>query len=75
VTRRPDDLITSEGVDEGSADSTAEAPRPEGDVLGPPPHGRPTREQDPAGPEDLESPDIRAAEQWQTGQQLAEGEG
>jgi hypothetical protein len=80
VTETPDDraapdLITSEGVDEGSADSTVEGRRTPGDVGGPPTRGRPGREEDPAGPQDLQTPDIAEAERRQPGQELAEGEG
>lgn len=71
-------LVAAEGVDEGSAAATDEAPHPPtGDgVLGAAAQGAPDSEQDPAAPVDMESPTSRAArDEAGTGQQLAEGEG
>ncbi len=68
-------LVPSEGVDEGSAAGATEsaAGHDAAGVLGPPPHGRPARESDPAPGEDLETAESREAPR--TGQQLEEGEG
>ena len=70
-------LVAGEGVDEGSADSTAEQQAPAGgDVLGEPPHGAPETEESVAEPVDAESGQSRGArDEAGTGQQLAEGEG
>lgn len=68
-------LVPSEGVDEGSAASTAEssAGHEGAGVLGPAPKGSPERETDPAPGEILETAEsVRAP---RTGQQLAAGEG
>ena len=62
------DLTTDEGVDEGSAASTAEAQGPERDATGQPPRGRPRGEADPAPPDGTTSTDAR-------GQALEVGEG
>lgn len=68
-------LVPSEGVDEGSAASTAEssADHDERGVLGPAPRGRPERETDPAPSADLETAESDQAPR--TGQQLSGGEG
>lgn len=80
-----DDLVTSEGVDEASADSTAEAPGHQKDGAGlvegdgeAKVEGRvgpgPAKPPDP--PLDMESTESREAKaDHGTGQQLAEGEG
>jgi hypothetical protein len=77
-----EDLLATEGVDEGSAKSTAEgAPSTQGlsqlqNALDEPRSSRPTGESDPAPPEDMESAQSRAARQERgTGQQLQAGEG
>ena len=76
----PDDnlLTTDEGVDEGSAASTAEgpqsgsAPRDAGTPDGPGPQSEST----PAPPVDMEGSESRAVrDAAATGQQLAAGEG
>ncbi len=68
-------LVPSEGVDEGSAASTAEssAGHDASGVVGPPPHGSPERESDPAPGATLETAESLKAPR--TGQQLAAGEG
>lgn len=70
------DLVTSEGVDEGSAASTAEdadSGSPSG-LLGPPPAH--TSGETSAAPDDMESEESRAArDAVGTGQQLQAGEG
>ena len=74
----PNSLATAEGVDEGSAASTAESPAPEDrdGVLGEPPHGAPADDAQAAGPADMETSESRKArEELGPGQQLAEGEG
>ena len=75
----PDSLVPEEGVDEGSAASTAESagPPPEGDgLLGEPPRGAPAAETQAAGPVDMESRQSRAErEAHGPGQQLEQGEG
>jgi hypothetical protein len=74
----PDDLVTTEGVDEGSAASAAEGAdrRPPADQIGAQPSPGPAGESDAAPPQDLESDASRAArDQSGTGQQLAVGEG
>ena len=79
MTSPDEDLLTTtEGVDEGSAASTAEgpqsgsAPRDAGTVDGP----GPTSESTPAPPVDMEGADSRAArDAVGTGQQLEAGEG
>ena len=64
------DLVTDEGVDEGSAAMTAEAAGlGHGDVDGP--HATPHPDHD-AGPVPVETPESRQATQ---GQQLEVGEG
>ena len=77
----PDDdlLVAPEGVDEGSADSTAEGPEDGGDpagVLGAAPAGGPDDEDTPRPPDDMESEESRAArDAVGTGQQVQAGEG
>lgn len=68
-------LVTSEGVDEGSAASTAEGPGDGGSpVAGSPVAADP--ESRPAPPDDTESAGSRAARAERgTGQQLEVGEG
>ena len=70
MSEREKDLVTSEGVDEGSADSTAEgAGLGHADADGPHPTEHPDHD---AGPVPVETPDsVRAHD----GQQLAAGEG
>lgn len=74
------DLVTSEGVDEGSAAGTTEglddrAAAGDG-VLGEPPRGAPVDAVEQAAPDDMESEQSRAARDAAgTGQQLQEGEG
>lgn len=68
----PDDLVTSEGVDEGSAASSSDGdagPDPDADLVGEPPHGAPLNGADasPPLPPNDEEPGP--------GQQLASGEG
>jgi hypothetical protein len=71
-----DDLVTDEGVDEGSAASTAEdAGSGASGTSGSPTRGGPATEQDPAGPLDVETGDVTAARRVAPGQELAEGEG
>ena len=71
-----DDLVTSEGVDEGSAASTVEgADSGAAATLGDPPAG-PASESDPAPPVDIESGESQAArDAIGTGQQVQVGEG
>lgn len=73
-------LVAEEGVDQGSADSTAEAASEQvadsSDLLGEPPRGAPVDEAQAAGPDDMETPESRAARDDRgPGQQLTEGEG
>lgn len=72
-------LVTSEGVDEGSAAGSVEGLEErtgDGDVLGEAPHGAPEDETQAAGPVDMESEESRTARDEQgSGQQLAAGEG
>jgi hypothetical protein len=78
MTSPHEDLTTTEGVDEGSADSTAEAPRADSGAADPGPGGQPdlASEATPAPPVDMESSDSRAArDAVGTGQQLEAGEG
>lgn len=71
-----DDLVTDEGVDEGSRASTAEGPGSgSGDVQGAPPAGGPAREEDPHEPLLVETDDVTAARRSAPGQELEEGEG
>lgn len=68
----PDDLVSSEGVDEGSAASSTEGdagPDPDADLVGEPPHGAPLSEADAAPPLPPNDQDLGP------GQQLAAGEG
>jgi hypothetical protein len=76
----PEDLVTDEGVDEGSAASAAESTDgdagPDPDVLGEPPHGAPVDDAQAAAPVDMESAESRRARaEAGPGQQLQEGEG
>lgn len=78
----PESLVAAEGVDEGSADSTAEGTgtsAPDsgaGDgLLGEPPRGAPEDETQAAGPVDMESAQSREERGRAPGQQLSEGEG
>lgn len=68
-------LVTDEGVDEGSAASTAEGPDSgAADVV----HGdtgAPGSPEDPAPPVDMDSDEARAAREQAPGQQLEAGEG
>ena len=92
MTNPGDDLLaTSEGVDEGSAASTAEGPGSGGErsteeltgvtnpikqALGDPPSADAESDATPAPPVDMESEDSRASrEQAGSGQQLQAGEG
>ena len=86
MTSPSDDLVTSEGVDEGSAASTAEGAssteeltgvqNPLEKASGEPRSSSPASESDPAPPDDMELPDARAARDASgTGQQLQAGEG
>jgi hypothetical protein len=87
MTNPGEDLLaTSEGVDEGSAESSSEGPRsteeltgvtnPLKRALGDPPDTSDEIDPDPAPPVDMESDDARAARAAQgTGQQLQAGEG
>lgn len=73
-------LVAEEGVDQASADSTAEAASEQvagsQDVLGEPPRGAPVDDAQAAGPDDMETPQSRTARDARgPGQQLAEGEG
>ena len=71
-----DDLLTAtEGVDEGSADSTVEGPGDGAPVLGRGAEGGERGESDPAPPYALETEQSRDAQQSGTGQQLEAGEG
>ena len=70
MTERERDLVTDEGVDEGSADMSAEAAGlGHGDVDGPHPTEHPDHD---AGPVPVETPESRRALE---GQQLEVGEG
>lgn len=76
----PDDglLTTTEGVDEGSAASTAEGPQSGAEPAdaGVPGAAGPESEATPAPPVDMESPEARAArDAVGTGQQVQVGEG
>jgi hypothetical protein len=75
----PDDrlLTTTEGVDEGSAASTAEGPQSgAGPAGGAAPGAGPESGATPAPPVDMESDDARAArDAVGTGQQVQVGEG
>ncbi len=71
-------LVPSEGVDEGSAASTAEEgpDRADDSVLGEPPRGAPADEAQAAAPVDAESAQSREARDAQgPGQQVQAGEG
>lgn len=71
-------LVAGEGVDEGSADSTAEGPDSgqQDGLLGEPPRGAPEDETQAAGPVDMESAQSREERAAAgPGQQLQEGEG
>ena len=71
-------LTTTEGVDEGSAASTAEGPQSGAGQPGAAPSGGPAPESEatPAPPVDMEGTDSRAArDAVGTGQQLEAGEG
>ena len=90
MTSPQDDLLATEGVDEGSAASTAEGKdsgatsteeltgvqNPVEKALGEPRSSSPAGESDPAPPDDMESSASRQAKDEQgTGQQLQAGEG
>ena len=76
TSREHEDLVPTEGVDEGSAASTAEGAGTGGDdASGAAPRGGPAREEDPTGPLDVETDDVRAARGDAPGQELAQGEG
>ena len=79
MTSPDEDLLTTtEGVDEGSAASTAEGPTSGSAAVDAGPGGRPAPESEasPAPPVDMESSDARAArDAVGTGQQLEVGEG
>ncbi len=90
MTSPSDDLVSTEGVDEGSAASTAEdrssgaasteeltgVQNPIEKAFGQPRSASPASETDPAPPDDMESGDSRAArDATGTGQQLQAGEG
>ena len=72
-------LVSSEGVDEGSADGTVEGPESgvtgDADLLGEAPRGAPADETQAAGPDDMEDADTRAAREQMPGQQFSAGEG
>jgi hypothetical protein len=68
-----DDLTAGEGVNEGSADSTAETAGNTGALAAASTDGRPEGEDDPAPPLDMESAESRDAAG--PGQQLEAGEG
>jgi hypothetical protein len=71
-----DDLLTaSEGVDEGSADSTVEGPGDGAPGLGGGASGDEQGESDPAPPYALETEESRDAQGSASGQQLEAGEG
>lgn len=84
MTHSDEDLLTTtEGVDEGSAASTAEGPgdgaraeaagRGAATEPGRAVHG--DEESDPAPPSEVASPEIRRTQESGPGQQLAAGEG
>jgi hypothetical protein len=86
MTSPDEDLLATEGVDEGSAKSTVEGPtsteeltgvqNPLERALGEPRSSSPAGEADPAPPVDMESESSREArDQRGTGQQLQAGEG
>jgi hypothetical protein len=86
MTSPSDDLVATEGVDEGSAASTAEGAtsteeltgvqNPLEKALGEPRSSSPASDSDPAPPVDIELPESRAARDASgTGQQLQAGEG
>lgn len=76
TTPDEDLLTTAEGVDEGSAASTAEGPGSGAGPVDTGTTGGPQSEATPAPPVDMEAPDSRAArDAVGTGQQLEAGEG
>ncbi len=84
TTADEDLLTTTEGVDEGSAESTVEGPGSGSDAEaaeaghssgGPGTHGVHGGESQPAPPVDVETDESRAARAADTGQQLQAGEG
>jgi hypothetical protein len=90
MTSPSDDLVSAEGVDEGSAASTTEdsssgatsteeltgVQNPVEKALGEPRSSSPASESDPAPPVDMESDDSRTARDASgPGQQLQVGEG
>ena len=86
MTAPDEDLLTTEGVDEGSRKSTDEGAtsteeltgvqNPLEKPLGEPPPSSPAGESDPAPPADMESDASRAArDERGPGQQLSAGEG
>jgi hypothetical protein len=73
VSEQPD-LVTDEGVDEGSAASATEDRSSGSDaVLGAPPRGAVEGESDPAPPDHVPTPDLPTDPG--PGQELAAGEG
>ena len=73
MTAPDEDLVTDEGVDEGSAAMSTEGDAgPDPDVLGAGTQGEPDRPQQESGPDPVETPASRQAHE---GQQLAQGEG
>ncbi|MDP9497672.1 MAG: hypothetical protein M3P46_08445 [Actinomycetota bacterium] len=72
-------LVSPEGVDEGSADSTVEGPLSgaggDADLLGEAPRGAPVDEAQAAAPDDWEQADTREAREQMPGQQYSVGEG
>jgi hypothetical protein len=77
MTSPGEDLLTTEGVDEGSEASTAEGPQSgSGPVDAGPGRPAPQSEATPAPPVDMEGSDSRAArDAVGSGQQLEAGEG
>ncbi len=73
MTAPDEDLVTDEGVDEGSAAMSSEGDAgPDPDVMGPAAQGEPDRPQQESGPDPVETLESRRAHD---GQQLAQGEG
>jgi hypothetical protein len=71
MSERQHDLVTDEGVDEGSAAMSAEGDAgPDVDAVGPSATGRPRNDEQDAAPEPIEADEPR-----RDGQQLAAGEG
>lgn len=76
MSARDEELTADEGVNEASADSTAETAGNTGALAAASQDGRPEGEYDPAPPVDMESDDSREArDKTGDGQQLQAGEG